>query len=133
MGHLQRRAAGAQVQIQQREPARETLAEDHALGKAGGKAKADAPGELLQKAADIALVARVQAGEAVAHDDPVGGGPLARKRPTLALLPDRLGIDAGAQDLLPLAVEAGQQIEIEEAVVQWRHQRIGMSMADARK
>jgi hypothetical protein len=49
------------------------------------------------------------------------------------LLPDGLGIDAGAQDLLPLAVEPGEEIEIEEAIVQRRHQRIGMGMADARE
>src|SRR5215472_8699093 len=117
MGHLQRRAAGPQVQVQQRETAREKLAEDHALGKARGEAEADAPGELLEQAADIALVAGVQAGEAVAHHDPVDGRPLARQRPALALLPDRLGIDAGPQDLLSLAIEAREEIEIDDAEV----------------
>ena len=80
----------------------------------------------------MAFVAGVETGEPVAHDDPVDGAAIGQSAP-LALLPDRLGIDTGALDLLALAIEAGQQIEVEKTVVQRRDQDVRVGMADARK
>src|SRR5947208_2563204 len=131
MRHVQRRAAIAGVQVEQGQTARKQLAKDDALGEPRRQAKADALGKLLEEPADVAFVAGVETGEPVAHDDPVDGAAIGQSAP-LALLPDRLSIDTGALDLLALAIEAGQQIEVEKTVVQRRDQDVRVSMADAR-
>src|SRR3546814_14117345 len=49
----------------------------------------------------------------------------------VVLLPDELAVDAGRLHLAALAVDAGQHLDVEEAVVQRRDQRIGAVLAEA--
>ena len=60
----------------------------------------------LDQRGDMALVARVQHRQAIAHHDPVGGG-LALRGAHLAAHPDHLGIDRGAEHLPRLLAEPG--------------------------
>src|SRR4029077_4212501 len=70
MGHIQDRSALVRVQVEKGQASGKQFAEDDPFRKARRQAETDAFGELLQQTPDIALVAGVQAGEAIAHDDP---------------------------------------------------------------
>src|SRR5262249_19317924 len=107
MRHVEGKAGAAGIQVEKREAAGEEVAKDHPLGEAGREAKADASRQLIQKLADVALIAGIEAGKPVTHDDPLDRTPVG-KRPALALLPDRFGIDAGSEDSLAFPVEAGE-------------------------
>jgi hypothetical protein len=53
--------------------------------------------------------------------------------PGLALLPHHLGVDARAQDRPGAPVDMGDNIEIDEAVVDRRDQRVGVGMRQPRQ
>src|SRR5262249_3958235 len=118
--------------IEQREAAREQLAKDHALSETRRKTEADPARQLFQQPPDIALVLGIQAAEAVAHHDPIDR-PAAIDGALLSLIPAHLAIAARLQDLLAVMVDAAEQVEVKEAVVQGRDQRIRQGMRQPRQ
>lgn len=58
--------------VERGEAAREEFAVDHALGEAFGAAEPELQAEFIQPLREQALVARTEARQAIAHDDPVG-------------------------------------------------------------
>jgi len=63
----------------------------------------------------------------VAHHDPVNRAQ-SGLRPQLSRAPDHFGIDRGAKDLLAVAVDPGQQVKVDETVIERCDQRIGEAM-----
>ena len=83
----------------------------------------------MQAVADQLLVARAERGQPVAHDDPVG--QLAVDQPALAArLAHHLGVMAFAGDGEIDRVERAEHVEIDEAVVERRDQRVGHRMGE---
>jgi len=117
-------AAAAPLQVQQGEPHQVELLVDHALAETGGDAEADALGQRLDHRAHVALVARRQRRQAIAHHNPVDR-PATLDGANLALLPDGFRIDRRPHDLQRVGIDPGQKIEIDETVVQRRQQRVG--------
>src|SRR5262249_4814514 len=104
--------------------------EDHALAKARRDTETDALRQLVEHAGKAALVARFRRRDAISHHDPVDRG-LARHQALLAAFPNEIGIETGLLDLETLRIDARKKIEIHEAVVHRRDQRVGGGMAEA--
>mgnify|MGYP003126378475 CR=1 FL=1 len=62
------------------------------------------------------------------HDDPVDRAE-PRLGAQLTRVPDHLGIDRWALDLIGLGFDPGQQVEIDETVIHRRDQRVGQGMS----
>ena len=121
--------------VEQRQARGEQLAVDHPLRQAVRDAEADALAKLGQRLVDAPLVARVDVLDAVAHHHPVHlAARLAQllHRPALARFPDQLGVEAQAADLEGLGVDLADQVEVDEAVVHRRDQRVGLGGGVAR-
>jgi drug/metabolite transporter (DMT)-like permease len=95
--------------------------------KPGRRAKADALGELFQRLAHLFLVHHLLRAQTVAHHHPVDGFQPGL-RAQLPRAPDHFGIDRGAEDLFAIGIDMGQQVEIDETVVERRDQRVGEAM-----
>jgi hypothetical protein len=87
---------------------------------------------LLEDVGHDPLVAGVQAVQAVAHDDPVGR-PLAPLGTLYLLPPNHLGVLTGADDAPAFRVDAGQDVEIDKAVVERGDQGIGPGVTESRE
>ena len=74
----------------------------------------------------------IETGKPVTHDDPIDGTAVALG-PDLFLLPHHFGVMAGSHDGHAGAVHMGQHVEIEEAIVDRRNQRIGVGMGQRRQ
>ncbi len=82
----------------------------------------------VKRLVDAALVARVGVAGAVAHHHPVHLPPLLFDLRAAALdprFPDQFGVEAQLADLEGLGIDLPDQVEIDEAVVHRRHQRVG--------
>ena len=112
------------VDVEQRQPAREQLAVDDALRQAGDDAEADALRQFVERAADALHVARLEARQAVAQHDPVDRAAVGLAA-RLARVPHHLGEEARAADLVRLGIDLADQVEVDEAVVHRRDQRVG--------
>ena len=112
-------------------PDEEQLAEHHALREAGHQPEADPPRQLLERRGDPPLVARVERGHPVAQHHPVGRPPPGGAA-RLPRLPDHLGIDRRPLDRAAARVEARQHVEVDEAVVHRRDQRVGRRVRQPR-
>jgi len=128
----ERRTTTPALEIEQGEAAQEQLLVDHALAQARGDAEADALGQRLDDITHVTLVAGGERGQAIAHHHPVDR-PSALDGPQLALLPHRFGIDRRPHDLERVRIDARQQVEVDETVVERRQQRIGPDMRGARE
>ena len=124
MGHVERHPGALFAQVEHGEALQEELAEDDPFVEAVEAAAADAPGELLQGQADALFVARVERAEPVAQYDPVDR-PAAIHGAALPPFPDGLAVDARAEHARRRAADPGEQVEIDEAVVDRRDQDIG--------
>jgi hypothetical protein len=110
--------------VERGEAERKELAKHHALGKTLGRAEAEAQAEPVEAFADQLLVARAEQREPVAHHDPVGQ-PAVDDAPLAPRVPHHLGVVARAGDLEGRGIDIAQHVEVEKAVVQRRHQRVG--------
>ena len=130
MRHVRPGAKRRLVEIVKRgQPAREKFAIDHALCKTIHAAEAHAFGQFVDTIAHQPLVARAERGETIAHHDPIG--ELAVDKPALpARFAHHVGVMAFAGNAEIGLVERGQHVEIHEAVVERRHQRIGHRMGE---
>jgi len=108
--------ADSTLEIEQRQTVQEHLAEDHALAQARGEAKPDAARERVEHRTHVALVARGDRRQTIAHHDPIHR-TAALHGAHLALLPHRLGIDGRPHDLERVGVDAGKQIEVDETII----------------
>ena len=128
MAHGQPVGRGQFAQVEQRQAARKQLAKDHPLAKARRQPEADAPGQILKRVGDLPLVAGVKAAQPVAHDDPVDGAAVTGGS-ALALVEHHGGV---VTERRPAAVgdRLRQHVEIDEAVVQRRHQGVGKAVAE---
>src|SRR5262249_2132426 len=70
--------------------------------------------------------------ESIAHHDPVDRLTIALG-PLHLLLPDDLAVGAGAEHARRIAADLGQQIHVDEAVVDRRDQRVGDAEGVARE
>jgi len=125
----ERRPAAAALEVKQCQPAEEQLLVDHALAEAGGDAKADALGQRLDHGRHVALVARGDRRQAIAHHHPVDRAA-ALDGAQLALLPHRFGINRRTHDLERVGIDARQEVEVDEAVVERRQERVGPRMGE---
>ena len=89
MGHLQRRAAGAELRSSKVRPRGNSSRKTTRSEKPGARRKPMRRDSCLEQQADVALVARLQAGEAVAHDDPVDRAAIGQARRFAAPRPSR--------------------------------------------
>ena len=131
MRHVGPRAQRLLVEVVERgQAAREEFAIDDALGETVGAAETHALAEFGNALADQTLVARAERGETIAHHDPVG--QLAVDEAALAArFTHHVGIVALAGDGEIGRIERGEHVEIDEAVVERRHQRIGHRVREA--
>ena len=113
--------------VQRGEPAWEKLAIDDAFGKTINRAEAEAERQFIKAIGDKLLVARAQHRQAVAHDDPIGGGAV-ELTALAARIPHHLGIMALAGHGIGGGIDGSQHVEIEETVIDRRHQRVGHRM-----
>jgi hypothetical protein len=107
-----------------RQPLGEQLAVDNPLAKARDHPEADPPRELVECRADAAQIVRIDMLEAVAKDHPVDA-LAGRLRPLGAAVPDQLGVEAGLGHLEIFRVDLADEIEVDEAVVHRRDERVG--------
>src|SRR5882724_3726922 len=116
--------------VERGETARKELAIDHALGKAIDRAEPEPERQFLQPVGDELLVARPEHRQAITDHDPVGRCTveLAALAPCAA---HHLGIMALAGHRIGGGIDGPQHIEIEEAVVDRRDQRVGHRMRKA--
>src|SRR6185369_5170779 len=118
------------LQVEQRQALGEQLAIDDALAEAGDHAKADALRKLVHRGADALQIVRFDVLQAVAEHDPVDA--LADLLGALgAAVPDQLGIEARPRDLVILRVDLADEVEVDEAVVHRRDERIGLEDGSA--
>ena len=115
--------------VERRQSARKELAIDDALGKPVDGAKTELPAELIDPLADQALVARSERRQAVAHDDPVGEAAVhqAALAPRLA---HHLRVMADPGQHEARRIDRAEHVEIDEAVVERRDQRVGHRMRE---
>src|SRR5207248_4360981 len=106
------------------EPAREKLAIDDAFGKTINRAEAEAERQFIKAIGDKLLVARAQHRQAVAHDDPIGGGAV-ELTALAARIPHHLGIMALAGHGIGGEIDGFQHDETEEKVINLREKRVG--------
>ena len=99
------------------------------LGVAAIAKRAMKPGELIERLRHAAHVARLDMLDAVAQHHPVdrravglGAG--------LARFPDHFGVKARAGDLVAFGIDPANKVEVDEAVVDRGHQRIGAGDRD---
>ena len=120
--------AGAELSelalVEEGQARRKEFAEDDALAQALRDAEADALRKLGQRLVDALLVARLDPLDAVAHHDPVDLAAFL-DRSGLARLEDQLGVEGEAADLESLGLDLPDEVEIDEAVVHRRDQRVG--------
>ena len=83
----------------------------------------------INAVADQFLVARAERGQTIAHHDPVGQ-PAVDQPALAARLAHHLGVVAFAGDAEIGRIEGGEHVEIEEAVVERRDQRVGHRMGE---
>ena len=115
--------------VERGEATREELAIDDALGETVHMAEAETFRQFQQALPDQLLVARRQRREAVAHHDPVG--QRAVDQPALAArLAHHAGIVALAVHREGGRIERTEHVEIDEAVVDRRDQRVGHRMRE---
>ena len=124
MGQVERDAGAFLAQVEHGQALQEELAEDDPFVKAVEPAAADAPGQRLQSRADLLPVARIERAQPVAQHDPFDR-PTAVHGALLPSFPDGLAVDARPQNARRRAAEPGQQVEIDETVVDRRDQNIG--------
>ena len=135
VGHAERAPAFDLDDIHQRHALMEQFAKDDAFGKARDGAKTDALGQVGHQTLDLALVFGIGEAQAIAHDDPVGGLGLSAVAlgANHALLPHQLGVMTGALHGHGFGVNAGQHVQVDEAVVERRHQRVGKAVRQTRQ
>src|SRR5476649_758879 len=107
-----------------REPTWKKFAIDDAFSEAIDRAEAEPQRQIIEAVGDQLLVARSQHRQSVADYDPVA----ARAVELTALasgIPHHLRIVALADDRIGRGVDGAEHVEVEEAVVDRRHQRVG--------
>src|SRR5687768_7015005 len=111
------------LKVEEGETLGEELAVDDPLAKARDDAETDAAGEFVERRADAAEVVALDVLKAVAEHHPVDTLPslLGALR---AAVPDQLGVEARFRDLVTLRIHLADEIEVDEAVVHRRDQRV---------
>ncbi len=103
---------------------REEFAIHDTLGKAIERAEAQTQRQLFQPLRHQLLVARPEHRQTVAHHDPVGGGAV-ELATLLAGFANHRGVVALSGAGIGLRIDGAEYIEVEKAVIDRRHQRVG--------
>src|SRR5689334_482868 len=111
------------LEIEQGQALRKELSVDNALAEARDYAEADAASELVKGGTDALQIVRFDVLEAVPQHDPVDAlaGLLG---PRGAAVPDQLGIKARLGYFVVLRMNLADEVEVDEAVVHRRDERV---------
>ena len=112
------------LDVEQRQPLGKKFAVDHPFTKPGDGAKTHTLGKFVKRPANAAHVICLDMLKPVAQHDPVNAGTIS-KRTGLAHFPDQFGIKARFLDAECFGIDLADQIKVNEAVVDRRHDGIG--------
>src|SRR5205085_7838227 len=118
MRHGERHGKPRNGQIENRQAEPKQLAKNNALGKPRSNAATDARRDLFDRSGNFAFVARLYGRDAVSHHHPLDIRILAvGHQPSLAAVPYKFGIEAGAAGFETFGMAFGEQIEVEKTVI----------------
>ncbi len=132
MGQRHRHRPHGRRQVGYGQAKRKQLAIDHSVAQSRTDAEPHPPAQGVHPLVQPLAVARLGGGQAVAQHDPVDR--LARgRRPVLARLPHRLGIETGLLQIQGHRIDLAQHVEVDKAVVHRRDDHVRMLVRQPRQ